>query len=97
MRAKVTPQTNLLADGSDELPSLTTANGFSEIVGLCVEEKEMFRIAGNFGVSRKILLENFSDTCVDKDFMTFAPFLLFDLKTVSETFSIIHKMTDPQT
>ncbi len=56
--AEVSSQTNLFADGSDELPSLTTSNGGSEIVGFGIEEKEMLGIADNIGVSCKILLEN---------------------------------------
>jgi len=94
--AEVSSQTNLLADGSDELSGLSTTNGFSEIIVLRIEEQKMLWIAGDVGVSRKILLENLPDTCIDKNLMAFALFLLFDLETVFEALSIIHEMTDLQ-
>jgi len=92
--AEVPSQTNLPADGSDQLPSLTTTNGFIEIIGLSIEEKKMLWIAVNIGVSNKILLEYLPDTCVDKDLMAFTSFLLFDPETVFESLSIIHEMYD---
>ena len=49
--AKVSSQSDLIADGSDELPGLTTANGFRKILLFCVEEKEMMGITGYLGIS----------------------------------------------
>ena len=87
----------MFADSSDEFPGLTTSNGFSEIISLCIKGKEMLRIAGDIWISYKILNEYFPDTCVDKYFATFASFLLFDSETFFDSSPIIHEMTDLQT
>jgi hypothetical protein len=89
---KVSPKTDLLADGSDELPGLTTTNGFSLIMDFRIEEKEMLWIGDNIGISLKILLEYLTNARVDKDLMTFAPFLLFDLKTTFDVLLVIQEV-----
>ena len=97
MRAEVTSQTNLFADGRDELPGLATSNRLREIIGFGIEEKEMLWIFDDIGVSRKILPEYFPGIGIDKDLVAFAAFLLFDSETLFDYLSIIYEMTDLQT
>jgi hypothetical protein len=48
-------------------------------------------------VSGKIPPEYFPDTSIDEDFVAFASFLFFDLKTGFDALPVIHEMTHSQT
>ena len=80
MGAVISSQPNIMADRGDELPGLTSLDGFGVAIRLGVEKNEVFGILRNAMVSFQIPIDCLPNAPVDDNFMWLVAFLLFDPK-----------------
>jgi hypothetical protein len=80
MGAVISPQPNIIADRTDELPGLTSLDRFRVAIRLGVEKYEVFGVIGNALVGCQIFVERLADALIDDNFMALVALLLFDPK-----------------
>ena len=92
MCAKITTKTNLMTDGGDDFPGLTTFYRLHKIIGFGIEKDEMIFIVGDFRIYYKILFYDFLDTIIDDDLLSFPPLLLSDPRSSTDPLMVIQEL-----
>lgn len=94
MGAVVSSQSNDIADRNDQLPSLTSFDGFGVSIRLGVEKYEVFGVISNAMIGFQIFIECLPNALVDDNFMTLVAFLLFDPKPLPDPFVFVDEMAN---
>ena len=94
--AIVALQPNITADRNDELPGLSSPDGFGKGVHLGVEEYKVLEVISNTRISYQVFFKRFSDALIDHHFMSFVAFLFVDPEAPFVASLVIQKMTNPQ-
>ena len=92
MGAVISTQPNLIADRNDELPGLTSLDGFGETICLGVEKHEVIWFFSNTMIGFQIFTECLSNALVDDNLMPLVAFLLLDPKALPDMSLVVYKI-----
>ncbi|MGB5844939.1 MAG: hypothetical protein WBG94_10875, partial [Anaerolineales bacterium] len=90
----IASQPNSTTDRNNELPGLSTLDGFGVDIHLGIEEDKVLRVLDNIRVSLQIFPQGFPDTIINIDLVPFSPLLLLDPKPSLWSAAFIDEMSD---
>jgi hypothetical protein len=89
-------QPNIMADSSDELPSLSSMDWLPIIVSFAIKEKEVIWVVCDIVIGCQILCQDFFDTIIYNNLVAFSMLLLFDPKAALDTPLVVQEIANPQ-